>query len=153
MERYSLILPIFSQRCDDKGRGDADEGNTFIIDYENPGLKAANLEKAGDSYAVVVRDYSANPEEYRKGTIWEYSAAINRNRKILSMYTMFVNIAHQQIEPTSKKMKEEFGYMEEAEFKAWADEAALRRKQCQEGTITFEEYKAWLDETSLQKYR
>lgn len=99
----------FFSRCDDKGRGDADEGNTFIIDYENPGLKAANLEKVGDSYAVVVRDYSANPEEYRKGTIWEYSAAINRNRKILSMYTMFVNIVHQQIEPTSKKMKEEFG--------------------------------------------
>ena len=44
-----------------------------------------------------------------------------------------------------------YGYMEEAEFKAWADEAALRRKQCQEGTITFDEYKAWLDETSLQK--
>ena len=31
-----------------------------------------------------------------------------------------------------------------------ADEAALRHKQCQEGTITFDEYKAWLDDTSLQ---
>ena len=40
--------------------------------------------------------------------------------------------------------------MEESEFKAWADEAALRSKQCKEGTITFDEYKAWLDETSLQ---
>ena len=47
--------------------------------------------------------------------------------------------------------RKEYGYMEEAEFKAWAKEAALRRKQCKEGTITFEEYKAWLDETSLQK--
>lgn len=47
--------------------------------------------------------------------------------------------------------RKEYGYMEEAEFKAWADEAALRRKQCQEGIITFDEYKAWLDETSLQK--
>ena len=47
--------------------------------------------------------------------------------------------------------RKEFGYMEEAEFKAWAKEAALRRKQCKEGTITFEEYKAWLDETSLQE--
>ena len=41
---------------------------------------------------------------------------------------------------------------EDAEtVKAWAKEAALRRDQCKEGTITFEEYKAWLDETSLQK--
>ena len=47
--------------------------------------------------------------------------------------------------------RKEYGYMEEAEFKAWAAEAALRRKQCQEGAISFEEYKAWLDETSLQK--
>ena len=47
--------------------------------------------------------------------------------------------------------RKEFGYMDEAEFKAWADEAALRRKQCQEGAITFEEYKAWLDESSLQE--
>ena len=47
--------------------------------------------------------------------------------------------------------RKEFGYMEEAAFKAWAKEATLRRKQCQEGTITFEEYKAWLDETSLQE--
>ena len=47
--------------------------------------------------------------------------------------------------------RKEFGYMKEAEFKAWANEAALRRKQCQEGAITFEEYKKWLDETSLQK--
>ena len=46
--------------------------------------------------------------------------------------------------------RKEYGYMEEAEFKAWADEAAHRRKRCQEGTITFEDYKAWLDETSLQ---
>ena len=47
--------------------------------------------------------------------------------------------------------RKEFGYMEDAEFKAWTKEAVLRRKQCQEGTITFEEYKAWLDETSLQE--
>ena len=45
----------------------------------------------------------------------------------------------------------EFGYMEKDAFKAWADEAKLRRTQCQQGEITFEEYKAWLDETSLQK--
>jgi hypothetical protein len=47
--------------------------------------------------------------------------------------------------------RKEYGYMEESEFKTWAKKAALRRKQCKEGTITFDEYKAWLDETSLQK--
>ena len=47
--------------------------------------------------------------------------------------------------------RKEMGYMEEGAFKAWADEAALRRKQCKEGIIIFEEYKAWLDATSLQE--
>ena len=38
--------------------------------------------------------------------------------------------------------RKEYGYMEEAKFKAWAKETALRRKQCQEVSITFEAYKA-----------
>lgn len=96
-------------KCDQNGRGDHNEGNTFVIDYENPNYVAANLEKVGDTYAIVVRDYSNNPTEFKRGTIWDYSAAINRNRKIISFYTMFVNIEQQLIAPFDPKMKEEFG--------------------------------------------
>lgn len=31
-------------RCEDKGRGDADEGNTFAVNHNNPGLTSVNLE-------------------------------------------------------------------------------------------------------------
>ena len=96
-------------KCDQNGRGDHNEGNTFVIDYENPNYVAANLEKVGDTYAIVVRDYSNNPTEFKRGTIWDYSAAINRNRKIISFYTMFVNIEQQLIASFDPKMKEEFG--------------------------------------------
>ena len=96
-------------KCDQNGRGDHNEGNTFVIDYEKPNYVAANLEKVGDTYAIVVRDYSNNPTEFKRGTIWDYSAAINRNRKIISFYTMFVNIEQQLIAPFDPKMKEEFG--------------------------------------------
>ena len=99
----------FFAQCDDQGRGDSDEGNTFIVDYESPSLIAANLEKVGDTYAMVVRDYSDNPEAYKRGTVWEYSAAINRRRKILSMYTLFLNIANQKVDSFPTEMGQEFG--------------------------------------------
>lgn len=99
----------FFAKCDQDGRGDHNEGNTFVIDYENSNYVAANLEKVGDTYAIVVRDYSNNPTEFKRGTIWDYSAAINRNRKIISFYTMFVNIEQQVITPFDHKMKEDFG--------------------------------------------
>lgn len=100
----------FFAQCDDQGRGDSDEGNTFMVDYENPLLVAANLEKIGDAYAMVVRDYKDNPEAYKRGTVWEYSAAINRRRKIISMYTLFLNIANQTIDPFPVEIEKEFGH-------------------------------------------
>lgn len=100
----------FFAQCDDQGRGDSDEGNTFIVDYENPLLVAANLEKIGNAYAMVVRDYKENPEAYKRGTVWEYSAAINRRRKIISMYTLFLNIANQTIDPFPIEIEKEFGH-------------------------------------------
>ena len=99
----------FFAECDDQGRGDSDEGNTFIVDYENPSLIAVNLERVRDTYALVVRNYSNNPEAYQRGTVWEYSAAINRRRKILSMYTLFLNIANQTVDPFPMEMEREFG--------------------------------------------
>lgn len=99
----------FFAKCDDEGRGDPDEGSTFIVDYENPNLIAANMEKIGDKYAIVVRDYTNNPQAYKQGTVWDYSKAINRNRKILCMYTMLVDIERQTIDSFPDKMGEEFG--------------------------------------------
>lgn len=99
----------FFARCDDTGRGDRDEGMTFIIDPEKPAYISANLEKVGDKYAIVVRDYSDNPEEYKRGTIWDYSSAINRDRKVLSLYTVYVDLVSKKVSPFSDNMKDEFG--------------------------------------------
>jgi len=59
--------------------------------------------------AIVVRDYSGNPEEYKRGTIWDYSSAINRDRKVLSLYTAYVDLAGKKVAPFSENMKAEFG--------------------------------------------
>ena len=47
--------------------------------------------------------------------------------------------------------RKELGYMEEAVFDVWSEEASIRRKQYEAGELTPEAFKAWLDETSLQK--
>lgn len=99
----------FFAKCDENGRGDYHEGSTFIVDYEKPNLMSVNLEKIGNDYAIVARDYSQNPEKYKKGTIWAYSAAENRRRKIIAIYTAFVNTENQVVSPFDNRMKKEFG--------------------------------------------
>lgn len=54
---------------------------------------SANLEKVNGQYMIVVRDYTNNPLEYKPGIIKSYSAADNRNRKIICFYTMYINFA------------------------------------------------------------
>ena len=71
-------------RSEDKGRGDRYEGNTFVVNYNNPGLSAVTTEVIDGKLALVYRDYSSNPKEYRPGTVWDFSAAENRKRKIIS---------------------------------------------------------------------
>ena len=74
----------FFSKCDDKGRGDVNEGKTFVINPQNPGLVSVNLESVNGRYMIVERDYADNPSKFKPNTIWSYSSAINRNRKILS---------------------------------------------------------------------
>lgn len=46
--------------------------------------------------------------------------------------------------------RKELGYMEEAAFEVWSEEASIRRKQYEAGELTPEAFKAWIDETSYQ---
>ena len=46
--------------------------------------------------------------------------------------------------------RKELGYMEEAAFDVWSEEAATRRKQYIEGKLAPEAFKAWIDETGYQ---
>lgn len=41
--------------CEDVGRGDSNEGNTFIINHSNPGLVSANLEMINGQAMIVYR--------------------------------------------------------------------------------------------------
>lgn len=47
--------------------------------------------------------------------------------------------------------RKELGYLEVEKFDVWSKEAALRRKQYEEGKLTPKEFKAWLDKTSFQE--
>ena len=58
---------------------------------------------------IVVRDYTNNPENYKPGTIENFSRGENRCRKIISLYTAYVNVSKEIISPFPAKMGEEFG--------------------------------------------
>lgn len=99
----------FFARCDNEGQSDHDEGNTFIIDYCNPDLMSASVEQIDGQLAIVVRDYKDNPQEYKRGTVWNLSLAENRNRKVISLYTAYIDTKGQTISPFPKNMGKEFG--------------------------------------------
>lgn len=131
--------------CEDVGRGDSNEGNTFIINHSNPGLVSANLEMINGQAMIVVRDYTNNPEEYKKGTAWSYSAASNRFRKIISFYTTYVNLDKKTISPFPDNMSDEFGeygilILDRSEFFYRVSEAFKNMKNCKEAKMGFVEY-------------
>ena len=99
----------FFAKCDNEGQGDPDEGNTFVISPVNANLMAANLEEVNGKLAIVVRDYSNSPESYNPGAVWNMSAGENRYRKMICLYTMYVNVQCNEIAPFPEKMGKEFG--------------------------------------------
>lgn len=130
--------------CDDVGRGDADEGKTFIVNPENSNYISANLEKYGDKYYIVTRDNSDNPEEYKVG-ILSYSSSENRNRKVMSLYTVYLDFKGKKISDFSSKIKEEFGnfgilILDRREFFQRIIEALRENKSAKDAYMGFVEY-------------
>lgn len=99
----------FFAQCDNVGRGDVNEGNTFLIEPKKLDLIAANLESVDGKMMIVVRDYTNNPEDYKPGTVESLSEAENRYRKIISLYTAYVNVEKGIVSPFPAKMGNEFG--------------------------------------------
>lgn len=95
--------------CEDRGRGDENEGNTFVVNHNKPGLMSVNFEMINGQAMLVPRDYTNNPSEYKKGTVWSYSSALNRFRKIISFYTAYVNSDKKVISEFPDNIEEEFG--------------------------------------------
>ena len=53
----------FFAQCDNLGRGDENEGNTFLIEHNNPDFMSANLESVDGKMMIVVRDHTNNLEK------------------------------------------------------------------------------------------
>lgn len=135
----------FFAKCEDRGRGDGDEGKTFVMNPNNQGYVSANLEQVGGTYMIVVRDYSNNPQDYKPGTIFDYSEAKNRNRKVISFYTVYLNIEKQIVDPFPENMPDEFGKFavlitDRHEFFERVNAAIKKIENCREATMGFVEY-------------
>lgn len=132
--------------CKDKGRHDSNEGNTFVANYNNnPELKVIDYEFIGGKIAFICRDYSSNPEEYRPGTVLDFSAAENRKRKIISFFTLLLDIEHQKVSEIPANIKDEFGefgilILNQQEFFRRVSDAFLKHPECQKVYMGFVNY-------------
>ena len=99
----------FFARCEHEGQGDWNEGNNLIVNPNEHNLQSLNLEIVDNVPMMVLRDYTNDPENYKPSTVFTYSTADNRNRKLLCFYTLYLNIAQNRIATVSPKMKAEFG--------------------------------------------
>ena len=132
--------------CEEDGRGDPNEGNTFLINYNDPNLISANLERIDGQNMIVVRDYANNPSEYKRGTIWSYSSANNRYRKVFCLYTLYLNIQNGTVGKFSPNIAKDFGkygilILNRREFFSRVSTAICREiNNCKDAKMGFVEY-------------
>lgn len=94
---------------------------------------------------IVERDYTDNPNEFKPNTIWSYSSAINRNRKILSFYAAYINFRKRMVSDFCDNMAEEFGeygilILDRLAFFERVSEALKKISNCREAKMGFMEY-------------
>lgn len=95
--------------CDEEGRGDVTEGNEWVIDPQSDGYQAANLRIINGNAIIEIVDYSTKLEDYQPGTIFSYSPAVNRKRKLISCYTLYIDSQNNRIQEIDERMGIEFG--------------------------------------------
>lgn len=99
----------FFARCESSGVGDHNEGAEVIAQPTNEKLVTGEIKMIGGKAFIAFVDYSNEPEKYPGLQVYSYSPGINRRRKILCLYSMFINIGNNEIAPFSLNMPSEFG--------------------------------------------
>lgn len=99
----------YFSRIESEGRSDKDEGKEIIVSQKRPNNMAMNIEVHGGKAYGVVRDYSNHPENFVPGTVYSYSPAKNRYRKIICFYAAYLNTDTCNIEFPPLKMQKDFG--------------------------------------------
>ncbi len=99
----------FFSKCDEIGRGDETEGTKFTVPPISKDFKSANLEFVNGKSMIVCRDYSSCPEDYKKSTIFAYKPVERKYRKLISFYSLYLNLKDNYRDSISDDMKKDFG--------------------------------------------
>lgn len=99
----------FFAQSDKEGIGDHTEGQTLLVRPSPNHLVTGELEWIDGKVHIVYKDYTNEPEKYPGLMVADYSTSENRNRKVLSLYSSFVNLKENRIAPFSDEMKKRFG--------------------------------------------
>ena len=136
----------FFASCDKEGIGDYTESQTLLVRPTPKHLVTGELKWIDGKVHIVYSDYTSESEKYPGLMVADFSTAENRNRKILSLYTTFVNINENRIAPFSDKMKKRFGkytvlILERQEFFSRVFTALLKETQNTDTRLGFVVYK------------
>lgn len=137
----------FFARCDDVGRGDANEGNYLVVKETEGSKTSLRYEVINGKLFLIEEDFTNNPLDYKKSNVFSYSPAKNRNRKVISFYTMYVNIMKGMISPFVDNMAEQFGeygilILDRQEFFSRVCKALKHTEGLKEARMGFVEYDA-----------
>lgn len=99
----------FFARCDDAGRSDFNEGNYLVVNEAEGSTSSLRYEIINGQVVLIEEDFTNNPLEYKKSNVFSFSPAENRNRKVISFYTVYVNFEKKLISPLADNMSNEFG--------------------------------------------
>lgn len=99
----------FFARCQSMGVGDHTEGAEVIAQPTNEKLVTGEVKMIDGKAFIAFMDYSNEPEKYPGLQVYSYSPGVNRRRKILCLYSMFINIGNNKIAPFPPNMPSEFG--------------------------------------------
>ncbi|SCP99127.1 hypothetical protein [Anaerobium acetethylicum] len=91
------------------GVSDFTEGQSIIAQPTEEKLVTGKIEVCNSEAFMVFRDYTNMPDKYPGLLVADYSFSENRNRKIISFYSMFVSSEKNRISPFSERMQQEFG--------------------------------------------
>lgn len=99
----------FFARCDDAGRSDFNEGNYLVVNEIEGSMSSIRYEIVNGQVVLVERDFTNNPLEYKPSNVFSFSPAENRNRKVISFSTAYVNLEKNIVSAFADNMSEEFG--------------------------------------------
>lgn len=99
----------YFSKCEKEGQGDETENLAWKINPERHGFYSARPIRCNNQMMIAIIDYSEHPEGFKPGTVFSYSPAEYRFRKLISFYTVYTDSIDNRVYPFPDNLETTFG--------------------------------------------